>query len=105
MAKYKALVHYHFKKGQEEKAFKLLQNELNKLPSIQGCSGMELLHNEKDPSRAVGITIWESIDDARDFQTLWNETEKEITLFCDERPHHQFFKITTVQLGKGKKAA
>jgi heme-degrading monooxygenase HmoA len=102
---YKAIVQYHFKKGEEEKGYKLLEQGLNKLSSEKGCQSIELLRNEKHPSRVIGIAVWDSIEDARDFQTKWQSKEDEISQHCETRPHHEFLKCCTVFGEKKRKAA
>jgi|GEM_PF-2644772 len=105
MSNFKAIVHYHFKKGQEEQGFKLLENEISKKCKEKGCQGIELLRNEKQPHLVLGIATWNSLEEARHFQTIWQEKEKEIAKMCQEPPHHEFFKSCLHLSGEHKKAA
>ena len=47
-ANYRAIVHYHFKEGMEEKGIQFLENELVKKGRELGCHYIELWQNEKD---------------------------------------------------------
>lgn len=93
MGNYRAIVHYHFKKGMEEQGMKFIENELIKKAQGFGCHYVELLQNEKDPTLVVGIATWNDIEDARKFQSLWKTKEKELMRFCSNKPQREFFKI------------
>lgn len=105
MDNFKAVVHYHFKKGEEEKAFKKLDEGISKWATERGCRGIELLRNERDPCHVIGIAVWDSIEDARRFQEKWQEKESELAKMCRERPHHEFFKCCSWYGEKKRKAA
>jgi heme-degrading monooxygenase HmoA len=93
MGTFKAIVSYHFKEGQEKAGYQLLEKEITKQTNTPGCSGFELLQNEKDPTRVMGIGTWNSLEDARQFQTKWQQIEKELNKLSEERPHHEFFSV------------
>lgn len=105
MGNYRAVVHYHFKKGMEEQALKFFENELIKKAQNYKCHLIELLQNEKDHSQFVGIAIWNDIEDARRFQELWKSKEKELMRFCVNEPKREFFKLRTHYQEKMRKAA
>jgi hypothetical protein len=48
MSKYRAVVHYRFKEGMEEKGIHFLENELIKKAEKFGCHGIEIVHSEDD---------------------------------------------------------
>ncbi len=94
MSQYRAIIHYHFRKGMEEQGMKFFQRELvDKAPEL-GCQGIELWQSEKDGSYAVGIGAWNSLEDARRFQNLWDQKEKELLRFCIASPKQEFFKTS-----------
>ena len=105
MGDYRSIVHYKFKKGMETKGLELLKRELIDKAKAYGCHSIELLQNDKNPSTIVGIAIWNSLDDARRFQTLWQEKEKELSKLCTESPIREFFKCTSHYLEGAKKVA
>jgi len=105
MEGYRAIVHYYFKKGMEESGLKFIENELVKKAKSMGCHGVELWQNEKDHSQFVGIGYWNSIEEARLFQSHWESKEKELLKFCIKAPHHEFFKVRTTYSEKSKRAA
>lgn len=105
MLNYRAIVQYHFKKGMEEEGMRFLENELVKKAKEYGCHTIELCHNERDPSLLVGIASWESLEDAKRFQSLWSAKEHEIMRFCSAAPHHEFFKVTSSYKERSRKAA
>ena len=105
MANYRAIVHYHFKKGMEEQAIKFIEKELVKKAQKLGCHFIELLQNEKDHSKFIGIGTWNDIEDARRFQSLWEEKEKELMHFCVNEPEREFFTIRASFQEKTRKAA
>lgn len=105
MANYRALVHYHFKKGMEEKGIKFLENELLKKAQEYGCHNIELLQNGHDSSYLIGVGLWHSLEEARKFQAVWDSKEKELIQFCTNRPKREFFKVRSVFTEKSKKAA
>lgn len=105
MSKYKALVNYHFKKGMEEQGIKFLERELIKKAQEYGCHGIELLQSEKNPSLLIGVGYWNSIDEARQFQTIWNAKESELLKFCINKPTREFFKLRNSYSEKQRKVA
>lgn len=106
MSKYRAIVHYRFKEGMEEKGLRFLENELVKKAESFGCHGIEILHSEDDPTFVVGIATWNDIQDARRFQAKWATKEHEMLSFCTSSPKREFFKIvSTFMEEKHKKAA
>ena len=96
MSRYRAIIHYHFKKGMEEKGMKFFQKEIVEKAQELGCQGAELWQSERDRAYAVGIGAWNSIEDARRFQALWDQKEKEILRYCVGAPKQEFFKTSTV---------
>lgn len=103
---YRAIVHYHLKKGMEEKGLRFLENELVKKGPELGCHYLELWQNEKDSSIIEGVAMWNTLDEAKKFQTLWSSKEKEfIHLFCTETPKREFCKLRHSYIEKARKAA
>lgn len=105
MSKYKAVVHYRFKEGMEEKGLHFLENELLKKADFYGCHSIELLHSEDDPTLLLGIALWNDIQDARRFQAKWATKEQEIVRYCTQSPKREFFKIVSSFTERQKKAA
>jgi len=105
MTHYRAVVHYNFKKGMEEKGIKFLENELIKNAQKYGCHYIELMQNEKDHSHLIGIATWTSLDDARRFQSLWKEKEKEFLQYCTGSPEREFCKVRSNYMEKSRRAA
>jgi len=105
MGNYRAIVHYSFKKGMEAQGLKFLEEELVKKAQNYGCHFIELWQNERDPSIVVGVAIWNDLEDARRFQSKWQEKEQELMQFCTESPKREFFVLKTTYVEKGKKAA
>lgn len=105
MPNYRAIVHYHFKKGMEEKGIKFLENELLKKAQSFGCHGIELMQNEKDPCIIIGIGFWNSLEEAKNFQSHWQDKEQELLQYCSKRPEREFLKVRSTFLEKIKKAA
>ena len=103
---YRAIVHYHFKKGMEETGLNFLETELIKKGQEYGSHYIELWQNEKNPSIVEGIGIWDDIDDARRFQSKWESKEKElISKYCEAEPKKEFFKLRSTYIQKPRKAA
>lgn len=105
MANYRAIIHYHFKKGMEDKGIKFLENELIKKAQEYGCHGIELWQNEKNPSTLVGIGHWNSLQEARNFQAHWDSKEREFMHYCTTKPEREFYKIKSTYSEKVRKAA
>lgn len=105
MSNYKALVHYHFKKGMEEQGIKFLERELVKKAHQYGCHGIDLLQSEKDPTLLIGVGYWNTIEEARQFQAIWVVKEKELLKFCVDRPVREFYRLRNHFEEKLKKAA
>ena len=105
MTNYRAIVHYKFKKGQEEQGLKFLESELLKKAQELGCHGIELLQSGRDSSTIVGVGHWNSLEEARKFQALWDAKEHELMRYCQVRPHHEFYKVYSVYAEKQKKVA
>lgn len=105
MQNYRAVVHYHFKKGMEEQGLKFLVNELvNKAPQY-GCHHIELLQDHKDHCNLIGIATWNDIEDARRFQLMWTKKEKEMLHFCTNPPKREFCKLRSTFMEKAKRVA
>ena len=105
MARYRAIVHYNFKKGHEEQGLKFLENELLKKAQQMGCHYIEFLRDERDPTHVVGIGVWGSLEEARQFQSIWDGKEKELARHCMNSPKREFYKLMHVYNEKTKKAA
>jgi quinol monooxygenase YgiN len=105
MPSYKAIVHYHFKNGKERQGLRFLQNNLIRKAKEYGCHGIELLQEGKNPTFFIGIGTWNSLEEARRFQAIWNKKEKQMNHFCIHRPKRQFFKVKSTYMEKTKKAA
>lgn len=89
----------------EEKGLKFLQSELLKKAQEYGCHGIELWQNDKDPSIIAGIGWWNSLEEARKFQSSWEVKEKELLHYCMDVPKREFFKIKSTYNEKAKRAA
>ena len=105
MGNCRALVHYTFKKGMEAQGLKYLENELIKKAQDYRCHYIELWQNEKEPHIVVGVATWNNLDDARRFQSQWQEKEKELMKYSAEHPKREFFLLKSTFAEKGKKAA
>ena len=105
MGNYRALVHYTFKKGMEAQGLKFLETELIKKAQEYGCHFVELWQNEKHPTNVVGVATWNNLEDARRFQSLWQEKEHEMMKFSDGEPKREFFQLKSNFAEKTKKAA
>ena len=105
MSKYRAVVHYRFKEGMEEKGIHFLENELIKKADTFVCHSIEILHSEDDPTYVLGIALWNDIQDARRFQAKWANKEHELVKYCTDSPKREFFKIVSTFTEKQKKAA
>ena len=95
MGNYKAIVHYHFKEGMEDKGIEFLESELLKKADSLGCHHIELLHSENNPCYLLGIASWNDIQDARRFQAKWAIKERELLRYCTGSPKREFFKIAS----------
>ncbi len=105
MPSFRAIVHYKFKKGMEEQGIKFLENELVKKAQEYGCHGIELWQNGKDATNLVGIGSWNSLEEARTFQSHWDSKEHELMRYCQEKPHREFFKVCSVYAEKQRRVA
>lgn len=90
---YRAIVHYYFKKGMEKEGMKYLENELLKAAKAAGAHDIEVWYNEKEPTHVVGMGLWNNLDEARKFQSLWGAKEKELMKYCEKAPHHEIYKV------------
>jgi Antibiotic biosynthesis monooxygenase. len=104
-ASYRAIVHFHFKKGLEEEGIILLQKELIEKASQLGCHSIELLQDEMNPTYIVGIAEWASIEEARTFQQRWSKKEEQIIRMCTNAPQREFYRVRTTSTERGRKAA
>lgn len=106
MSKYRAVVHYRFKEGMEEKGLHFLENELIKKADMFGCHSIEIMSSEDDPTIVLGIALWNDIQDARRFQAKWATKEHEMmNHYCLSAPRREFYKIITTFTEKQRKAA
>ncbi|HEY2810453.1 MAG TPA: hypothetical protein VGJ00_03580 [Rhabdochlamydiaceae bacterium] len=105
MTKYKAVVHYRFKEGMEEKGLHFLENELLKKADSYGCHEIELLQSEEDPTHIIGIALWNDIQDARRFQAKWATKEHELLRISADSPKREFFKMASTFMEKMRRAA
>ncbi len=105
MSIYRGIVHYHFKKGQEGQGIKTLEVELFKAAHEFNNHNFEICFNEKDPSHVIGISWWNSFEDAQRFQEAWSKQEKEILQHCSNQPEREFYKLRKALFAKAKKAA
>lgn len=105
MGNYRALVHYTFKEGSEDQGLKFLEAELIKKAQDYGCHFIELWKNERHPTIVIGVATWESEEDARRFQSKWQQKEKEMMKFSAEEPKREFFILKSTFAERGKKAA
>jgi len=104
MQKYRALVHYYFNKGMVKEGIRFLERELIKKAEEYGCHDVEIWQSEKDINYVVGMGTWNSLEDARRFQALWESKEQELTRLCINTPKREFFKIQSMYR-ESKKAA
>jgi hypothetical protein len=105
MPKYKAIVHYNFKKGMEEEGLRFLENELLKKAQDYGCHNIELWQNERDSCCFIGTASWNSLEEARKFQSVWNAKENQLVRYCTNAPTREFYEIRSTWNERGKKAA
>ncbi len=105
MSTYKAIIRYHFKRGMEEEGMRFLERELIKKAQIYGCHNLEFLQDEKDHTQIVGIGLWNSLEEAKRFQSHWEAKEHELMKFCTQAPSREFLKIRTMYSDKARKAA
>ncbi len=107
MAQYQILVHYHFKKGMEEEGLRFLETELLKHAKEYGCHYLEICQSEKSPSEVLGLAIWNSLDEAKRFQSKWVEKENKLISFCTNPPEREVYNIrsTYMEKEKARKAA
>lgn len=102
---YQVIVHYHFKKGMEEKGVQFLERELIRHAQEMGCHRIELCQSERDPSELMGIGTWNSLDEARRFQSKWSEKEKELLNLCTGSPKRDVLRMRSTFMEKSRKAA
>ena len=102
---YRAVVHYHFKKGQEKEGLKYLENELSKAAKAAGARNLEVWYTDKDPTHVVGMGMWNNLDEARKFQSVWESKEKELMKYCSEKPHREVYHVCDEFNKKCSKAA
>jgi len=105
-ANYRVIVHYHLKKGTEEQAIQFLENELINKGKDFGCHYIELWQKEKDPSILEGVAVWNDLEDAKRFQSMWETKENEfVNKFCSDKPAREFCKIRSIFMEKSAKRA
>src|SRR5579883_1260385 len=102
MAQYQIIVHYHFKKGMEKEGLRFLETELMKHAREFGCHHLEICQNERDLTDVVGLAIWNSIDEAKKFQSHWEEKESKLISFCTNPPRREVFKVQSTYSEKEK---
>ena len=102
---YRAIIHYHFKKGMEEKGIRFFENVMMKKAQELGCHDLELWISEKDPSILVGMGSWNSLEEARAFQSFFQAQEKEFLQMCTSMPKREFYKIHKSFEEKKRKSA
>jgi len=105
MTTYRAIVHYHFKKGMEQQGIRFFENELLKKAQEYGCHSIELWQDERDPQHLIGTGMWNSLEEARRFQSHWNEKERELINFCTNTPKREFLKIKATYSEKSRRVA
>ncbi len=105
MSIYRGIVHYHFKKGWEEKGIKFLEVELFKAAHEFGNHHFDICFDEKNPGHVIGTSWWNSFEDAHRFQQIWHRKEQEILENCEGAPQREFFKLRKSLFEKTKKVA
>lgn len=105
MANFRAIVHFKFKKGMEQQGLKFLENELIKKAQEYGCHGIEFWQNGRHSTEIIGIGYWNSIEEARTFQSHWEAKEREFLRYCEEKPHREFYKVCSTYAEKQRRAA
>lgn len=105
MSHYRAIIHYHFKKGLEERGMRLCQKELVNKAQELGCHSIELWRNERDPAYVIGIAAWVSIEDVRRCQALWDMKEQEILRYCTHSPKRDFFQVAAIDVDRSMRVA
>lgn len=105
MTHYKAVVHYHFKKGKENQGRKFVEDELLKAASHCGCHNIEFCQDEKDSCHFVGMGTWDNMNDWKKFHKVWKVNEARLMELCEHHPHRDVYKIETSTKRKGRKAA
>jgi len=103
--KYRAIVHYHLKKGKKDQAIQFLEKNLLEKAMELGCHDIEILIDERNPERLIGMGIWNNFNEAKKFQSIWEAKEKELMQFCEKKPMREFYKIIKNTEGKARKAA
>ena len=105
-ANYRVIVHYNFKKGSEEEGISYLENELVHQGKRLGCHYIELWQNEKNPCQVKGVAVWNSPEEAKKFQSLWEKKEKDlIRRLCANIPRREFCKLRSSYVEKMRQAA
>ena len=105
MSIYRGIVHYHFRKGLEEKGIKLLEVELFKAAHEFGNHNFDICYDEKEPGHVIGTSWWNSFEEAHRFQKMWQRKEKEILEHCMGEPKREFYKLRKSLFEKTKKVA
>jgi hypothetical protein len=89
----------------EEQGMKFFEREILMKAHELGCVGIEMWQNEGDRSYLVGIGAWNSLEDARKFQDVWDMKEMELLRYCTNSPKRELFKTKTPLEEKIRKAA
>jgi len=105
MSQFRAIVHYHFKKGHEEEGIKYLEEHLTKEISRHGGHHIEIFRDESQHGNVIGIAEWNNVDEAKKFQKYFSAIENEMSRFLSDKPSHHFYKLHWQHMPKIKKAA
>lgn len=89
----------------EEQGIKFFEKEFVNKAHEYGCPTIELWRNETDHSFVVGVGAWNSMEDARKFQSQWDAKEHQMLRYCTNVPRREFFSIKSVYTEKSRRAA
>lgn len=88
-----------------EQGVKFFEKELVNKAHEYGCQTIELWRNETDHSYVVGVGAWNSMEDARKFQSQWDAKEQELLRYCTNAPKREFFSIKSAYAEKARVVA
>ncbi len=105
MSCYKAVVHYHFKKGKEKEGKKFIENELLHAAEECGCHNIEFCQDEKDSCHFVGMGTWDDMKSWKKFHEHWKANEHKLQELCEHHPHRDMYIVQSCHMKKKNKAA
>lgn len=105
MNNYRSIVHYYFKPGMEDKGLHYLENELGKRGGEYGYHMIYFLQNEREKGHIMAYAEWNSIEEARKFQSRFEKKEMEMHHMWQRPPHHEWYHMRYQMMGKSHRAA